>query len=106
MPKTRDKEKERRRIIGITKQLREQKGIVISKKEVDKDLQNLKNAQHELDAMVQPDSTPAFKREVKESKGKLQDVIDEINLYMGIVYPEGLIDLGGDEMGSSISVSG
>ena len=106
MSKTADKEKKQRRVLAITKQLREQKGVVIKKQELDFDLKNLKKAQKEMGEMAKEDGTDLAKQIAKEETAKLQNVIDELNEYMGIIYPEGLIDLGGDEMGSSISISG
>ena len=106
MAKTADKEKENRRVIAITKQLREKKGIVIKKQEIDLDLKNLKKAQKDIAKIAEEDGSDVVKQVAKEETAKLQNVIDDLNSYMGIIYPEGLIDLGGDDLGSSISISG
>lgn len=101
-----DKQKEKRRVLAIAKRLKEQKGIMVSKLAVDDDLRKLKKAKKEAEEIGANSDSAVVKKASEETQANLQSVIDNLNDYMGIIYPEGLIDLGGEELGSTMSISG
>ena len=99
-------DKEKRRLIAITKELRRKKGIRIKKSNLDQDLQNLKKAQEKIDKIKQENAEiPAVIDEANKSHQKLQVIVDQINDYMKVLTPEGLIDIddGGKPSGALAS---
>lgn len=99
--------KNKRRAIAITKKLKEEKGINLTKAGFDVGLKQYQKAQEQIRKEAEGSNSPEVKRVADESCQKLQGIIDDINYYMGIVYPEGLIDIGTDnEQGQSIAITG
>jgi DNA repair exonuclease SbcCD ATPase subunit len=100
-------EQEKRRLIALTRQLKEQKGLTIKKSELDQDIAHYRKAQEEIIQIKdQHRESPAVTKAAEESYGKLQSIIDDLNDYMGLIYPEGLIDLGSDGHGQTAMASG
>lgn len=99
--------KEKRRIVAITKRLKEEKGINLTKAEFDIGIKQAQKAQELIRKEAEGNDSPDVQQAADESCAKLQSIIDDINYYMGAVYPEGLIDIGTDnEQGQSIVASG
>ena len=99
-------QKQKKRAVAVVKALRDQKGIVLKKHELDQDLKNLKKAQQEVLDIKAQDSSPATQKEADKSFNKLQSIIDDLNDYMSVLHPEGLIDIGPSAQGGSMSISG
>lgn len=105
--KNASKDKKRRRLIALTKKLREEKGIVMKKHELETDIRTIRKAQEEINKIAEQDASKEIQDYASETNGQLQSIIDDINYYMGIVYPEGLIDIGGPEgFGKSVMTTG
>lgn len=100
-------DKEKKKLIALTRRLKEEKGITIKKAEIDGDIQRFRKAQEEIQAVENEyKDYPAVVEEAKQSRQKLQSIIDELNEYMGVVYPEGLIDLGSGPQGQAVMANG
>ncbi len=107
MAKTVNEEKKSRRIVAVTKELRQKKGITIKKHEIDIGLKQLTKAKKDILQMGETDGSEAAKKAAATESEKLQNIIEDLNYYMGIVYPEGLVDIGeGEDRGSTVSISG
>ncbi len=101
-------EKEKRRLIALTRALKEEKGLSIKKIELDNDILRLRKAEKELEAIKQEyKDSPVVVKEAEKEKAKLRAIVDQLNEYMKIIHPEGLLDLTGtDGKGASVMVSG
>lgn len=90
-------EQEKKRFQAIIRRLRKEKGIRIHKHELDTDLLKLKKAQQSIIEIKEAHKDqPTVIEEADKSVKKLQTIIDDINEYMSVLHPEGLIDMGGD----------
>lgn len=101
-------DKEKRRLIALTRALKEEKGIQLRKAELDNDIARFRDAQKQLDVIKQEyKDSPAVVKEAEKESAKLQAIVDQLNEYMSIVHPEGLLDIGNsDGKGKSMMVSG
>lgn len=100
-------EKKKKQIVAITKKLREDKGIIIKKHELDHDINEYRKKQKALEDIEKKyEGTPAVQEAARDSKNKLQSIIDDLNDYMSVLHPEGLIDIGPSAQGGSMSISG
>jgi|688.fasta_scaffold2112237_1 hypothetical protein len=95
MPKT---EKQKRRIIAIARQLKEQKGFTFKHSEYVEDLARFKKAQSEiLKIKEEYKGVDVIQKKADIEYKKFQAIIDQINDYMQILHPEGLLDFGSSE---------
>jgi hypothetical protein len=95
MPKT---EKQKKRIIAIARQLKEQKGFTFKHSEYVEDLARFKKAQSDiLKVKEEYKGVDVVEKEADKEYKKLQSIIDEINDYMQILHPEGLLDFGSSQ---------
>ncbi len=102
-------EQEKKRFKAIIRRLRKEKGIRIYKHELDTDLLRLKKAQQSiLEIKEASKDQPNVIEEADKSVKKLQSIIDDINEYMTVLHPEGLIDIGGEGSApqGTIAISG
>lgn len=102
-------EQEKKRFKAIIRRLRKEKGIRIYKHELDTDLLRLKKAQQSiLEIKEASKDQPNVIEEADKSVKKLQGIIDDINEYMTVLHPEGLIDIGGSDNApqGTIAISG
>lgn len=99
-------DKKRRKVVAITRELKKQKGIVMKKSGFEAELQNLKNEQAKIAKIVEGENDQEVLDAAHESNAKLQNIVDDINLYMGIIYPEGLMEIDTEETGVAVSISG
>jgi len=97
-------DKQKKRIVAITRQLKEQKGVTIKQSELAQDLASCKQRQKKvLEIKEQFKDVPVIQEQANESHKKLQRIIDDLNDYMAILHPEGLLDYGS---GSAKSIVG
>jgi|GEM_PF-3142909 len=101
-------DKEKRRLIALTRALKEEKGLSIKKMELDSDIARFRDAQKQLEVIKQEyKDSPAVVKEAEKESAKLQSIVDQLNEYMSVIHPEGLLDIGGDTgKGKSVMVSG
>ena len=93
--KERFSEKQKRQIVAITRKLKEQKGITIKPSEVDHDLKDLKETIKKIDSIKEEfKDTPAVVEEADKGKKRLMKIISDMNEYMAVLHPEGLLDYG------------
>lgn len=100
-------EKSKKRFVAIARQLKEQKGVLLKQAELTEGIKTLKEAQVKIDKTqkANPDSA-AVQQDSEEKKKKLQDIIDELNDYMKILHPEGLLNMGKGSSGKSVMGQG
>ncbi len=101
-------DKEKRRLIALTRALKEEKGLSIKKNELDIDIARFRDAQKQLEVIKQEyKDSPAVVKEAEKESAKLQTIVEQLNEYMSIIHPEGLLDINGDGgKGKSMMVSG
>lgn len=88
-------DKQKRRAIAITRQLKEQKGITVKKGELLAGVNEFKKTQQEiLKVKNEYADCPLVQEKADEEFKKLQKIIDDLNDYMKVLHPEGLLDLG------------
>jgi len=91
-------EKQKKRIIAIARQLKEQKGLTFKHSEFVQDLTRAQKAQTDiLKVKEEYKGVDVVEKEADKEYKKLQSIIDEINDYMQILHPEGLLDFGSSE---------
>lgn len=96
-------DKQKRRIIALTKQVREQKGIAIKKGELDQDIARYKKAQQEILKQKEGfENNLEVTTAVDKGYKQLQTIIDDLNEYMRVLHPEGLLDMGSGSSGKSV----
>jgi uncharacterized membrane-anchored protein YjiN (DUF445 family) len=96
-------DKQKRAYTAVIKKLKEQKGITIKYAEMQSDLQDCKDRQKKIVELKQQfTSLPAVQEEADKSYKKLQNIIEDINEYMSILHPAGLLDMGSGTSGKSI----
>ncbi len=101
-------DKEKRRLIALTRALKEEKGIQLKKIELDNDIARFRDAQKQLEVIKQEyKDSPVVVKEAEKESAKLQIIVDQLNEYMSLIHPEGLLDIGNnDGKGKSMMVSG
>ncbi|MDA0771764.1 MAG: hypothetical protein O3C63_02355 [Cyanobacteria bacterium] len=88
-------EKEKTRFLAILKAMKEQKGYVVKQSELQADIKHYKKSQAEIEDLKKEYSDcPAVLKEADAQKKKLQNIINDLNQYMQILHPEGLLDMG------------
>jgi hypothetical protein len=88
-------DKQKRRVVAITKQLKEQKGITVKKAELLAGINDFKKTQQEiLKVKSEYSDCPLVQEEADKEHKKLQKIIDDLNEYMKVLHPEGLLDMG------------
>ncbi len=93
-------DKSKRKIVAIAKQLKEKKGFVVNQQEVNKDIMRYKKAQQEILKVKEAHKgIEIVEKEADQSCKKLQGIIDDLNEYMRVLHPEGLLDLGSGSSG-------
>ncbi len=96
-------DKQKRRLIALTKQVKEQKGISIKKAELDQDIARYKKAQQEVLKQKEGfENNLEVTTAVDKGYKQLQNIIDDINEYMRVLHPAGLLDMGSGSSGKSV----
>lgn len=100
-------DQERKRFVAITRRLKEQKGITIKQSEVAVLLEKLKKGYKDVSAVKEEyKSYDAVKEEADIELKKIQSIINDLNEYMSILHPEGLIDFGTGKGGKQVVSQG
>lgn len=90
-------EQEKKRFKAIIRRLRKEKGIRIYKHELDSDIAKIQNDIKAIEKIKEEHKdTPVVVEEADKAHKKLKGIIDDLNDYMSVLHPEGLIDLGDD----------
>lgn len=94
-------EKEKTKFVAIIRRLQKDKGFTIKNHAVKGYIDELKKKQNELKEIKEenPDSA-AVQDEADKGYKQLQSVVDDLNSYMAVLHPEGLIDYGGANPGT------
>ena len=96
-------EDQKKRFIAIVRQLKKQKGITLKQSELVKDLNNVKQAQERiLKVKEEYKDEEVVQREADKEYKKLQEVANNLNDYMKVLHPEGLLDFGTGASGQAI----
>jgi uncharacterized membrane-anchored protein YjiN (DUF445 family) len=100
-------DKQKKRFVAIARQLKQQKNITIKQNEIVEDLKRYKKAQEDvLTVKEQYKGNEAVSKAADESYQRLQKIIGDLNEYMNILHPEGLIDFGSGKGGKQILSQG
>ncbi len=100
-------DKQRKKFVAIVRQLKKQKGVAIKQQELNQDIERYKKAQEEILVIKEQNLGLKDVESYADDKvKKLQGIIDELNEYMKILHPEGLLDLGIGSAGKAIVSNG
>lgn len=100
-------DKQRNRLKALVKGLKEKKGVSIKQSEVLAGIKGYKEIQKEILTVKEKyKESPAVQKEADIQYQKLQAVIDDVNEYMKILHPEGLIDFGSGSSGKTLMGQG
>lgn len=96
-------EDQKKKLVALTRQLKKQKGISIKQSELQEDITRLKKAQEEINSIKeQHKDVEVVQKEADVENKKLQIIINELNDYMKVLHPEGLLDFGTGATGQQI----
>lgn len=96
-------EDQKKKFVAIVRQLKKQKGISIKQAEVTKDIKRFQKAQQDiLKVKEEYKGNTIVENEADKENKKLQSVINELNDYMKILHPEGLLDFGTGSTGQQV----
>lgn len=96
-------EEQKKKFVAIVRQLKKQKGITLKQNELLNDVNNLKKAQQDiLKVKAEYKGNEIVEREADKEHQKLQAVVNNLNEYMKILHPEGLLDFGTGSTGQAI----
>lgn len=86
-------EKKALRVRALAKGLKEKKGFVAKESELKQDIARLEKTQKEIKEASSKFQTEEGKSQADNAYKKLQNIIDDLNEYMSILHPEGLIQI-------------
>jgi hypothetical protein len=96
-------EDQKKKFVAIVRQLKKQKGLNIKQAEVTKDLNRIQKAQQDiLKVKEEYKDEPAVQKEADKEYKKLQGIVNDLNEYMKVLHPEGLLDFGTGSTGQQI----
>ena len=96
-------DKEKRRFVAIAKEMKKKKNFVVKQPEMRAGIQEYQKAQKELlDLKEEYKNYPAVVQKADESYKQLQTIIDDLNEYMRVLHPAGLLDMGSGSSGKSV----
>ena len=100
-------ENQKRKFVAVIRQLKKQKGITIKQSDLMEDINHFKKAQEGILKIKEEykDEEVVQKEADKEYK-KMQNIVNELNEYMKILHPEGLLDFGTGAGGQQIMGQG
>lgn len=88
-------EKQKRRIVALTRRLKEDKGLTVKQADIQKAINEYKEAQKEYSKIKEEHSdSEVISKRMDDSIVKVQKIVDDMNEYMRILHPEGLLDMG------------
>lgn len=93
-------EKQKKAAIAITRKLRKDKGFTVKQAELLQGIDDCKQKQRKiLEIKKENEESPAVVEEADKAYKQLQKIIDDVNEYMAILHPEGLLDYGSGPTG-------
>ena len=96
-------EKQKRKFLAVVRQLKKQKNFTVKQAEIAKDIKNLEKAQAEINKVAQEHKEEAAVQKAAEAENqKLQNIINDLNEYMKVLHPEGLLDYGSGANGQQV----
>ncbi len=96
-------DQEKKRFVAIARRLKDQKGITIKHSEVGLLLGKLKQGHQDVSKVKeQYKDVEAVYKEADTELKKIQDIINDLNEYMSILHPTGLIDFGSGKGGKQV----
>ena len=87
-------EEQQKKFTAIIRQLKKQKGLTIKHAELNEELKFYKDKQKEVKAIKAGSDNKVVHEEADKQNKKLQNIIDDLNDYMKVLHPEGLLDYG------------
>lgn len=100
-------DKQKKQFIAVARQLKQQKGLTFKQSELQQDIINCKKAQEEILKLKEGfENNKEVTTKVEENHKKLQTIIDDLNEYMRILHPEGLLDFGKGSAGQALMGNG
>jgi len=100
-------DKQKKAVVAITRQLKEQKGLTIKQSELLQEIDDCKKRQKRaLEIKQENEKLPAIAQKADDTHKKLQNIINELNEYMSILHPEGLLDYGSGAGGKQVMGQG
>jgi hypothetical protein len=100
-------DKQKRAATAITRGLKEKKGLSIKQSELLQEIDDCKKRQKKaLEIKEANAKSPVVVEKADETYRKLQNIIDDINEYMSILHPEGLLDYGSGASGGKVMGQG
>lgn len=93
-------DKQKRNAIAIARKLKKDKGFTIKQSELLHEIDDCKKRQKKaLEIKNENSDSPAVVEKADQTHKQLQKIIDDINDYMSVLHPEGLIDYGAGPTG-------
>lgn len=90
-------DKQKKKMLALTREMKRQKGITIKNHEMQHSIKVYKKAQEDILSVKEKYAgNKAVESHAVNEHKKLQQIIDELNEYMSILHPEGLIDFSGN----------
>jgi hypothetical protein len=99
-------EKDKIRVKALAKKLKEKKGINIKQSGLQSDINRLKKDQEKIIKLKSESESLVIHKEADLAVKKLQSIIDDINDYMTVLHPEGLLDYGSSTSGGKVMGQG
>ena len=99
-------EKDKIRVRALARKLKEKKGITIKQVGLQSDVSRLKKDQEKIKELKKQSESPAVHKEADLAVSKLQAIIDDLNDYMSVLHPEGLLDYGSGTSGKQVMGQG
>ena len=87
-------EDQKKKFVAVIRQLKKQKGLTIKHTELNEELKFYKGKQQEVKAIRAGSEDKVVHEEADKQNKKLQSIIDNLNDYMKVLHPEGLLDYG------------
>lgn len=96
-------EDQKKKFVAVVRQLKKQKGITVKQADLAKDINHFKEAQQEiLKVKEEYKDEELVQKEADKEYKKLQGIVNELNDYMKVLHPEGLLDFGTGTNGQQV----
>lgn len=96
-------ENQKKKFVAVVRQLKKQKGVTVKQSDLMKDINHFKQAQQDiLKVKEQYKDEEIVQKEADKEYKKMQNIVNELNDYMKVLHPEGLLDFGTGTNGQAI----
>ena len=96
-------ENQKKKFVAIVRQLKKQKGVTVKQADLMKDINHFKKAQQDiLKVKEEYKDHEIVQKEADKEYKKMQNIVNELNEYMKVLHPEGLLDFSTGSTGQAI----